>query len=47
MLKKEYLKNPYLILGLMILFAYAFSVFCRLYWIWWASEFSEYFLIIN
>ncbi|RQD68285.1 peptide-binding protein [Campylobacter hepaticus] len=43
MLKREYLKNPYLLLGLTILFTYVFSVICRLYWIWWASEFDEYF----
>ncbi|HEG8093577.1 TPA: undecaprenyl-diphosphooligosaccharide--protein glycotransferase, partial [Campylobacter jejuni] len=43
MLKKEYLKNPYLVLFAMIVLAYVFSVFCRFYWVWWASEFNEYF----
>ncbi|EPR0958539.1 STT3 domain-containing protein [Campylobacter coli] len=43
MLKKEYLKNPYLVLFAMIILAYVFSVLCRFYWIWWASEFNEYF----
>lgn len=43
MLKKEYLKNPYLVLFAMIILAYVFSVFCRFYWVWWASEFNEYF----
>lgn len=43
MLKKEYLKNPYLVLFMMIITAYVFSVLCRFYWVWWASEFNEYF----
>lgn len=43
MLKKEYLKNPYLVLFAMIVLAYVFSVLCRFYWVWWASEFNEYF----
>ncbi|HFW6689742.1 TPA: undecaprenyl-diphosphooligosaccharide--protein glycotransferase [Campylobacter jejuni] len=43
MLKKEYLKNPYLVLFAMIILAYVFSIFCRFYWVWWASEFNEYF----
>ncbi|WP_430747091.1 hypothetical protein, partial [Campylobacter jejuni] len=32
MLKKEYLKNPYLVLFAMIVLAYVFSVFCRFYY---------------
>ncbi|TKX33062.1 undecaprenyl-diphosphooligosaccharide--protein glycotransferase [Campylobacter aviculae] len=43
MFKKEYFKNPYTILFLMILTAYIFSVVCRFYWIFWASQFNEYF----
>ena len=43
MFKREYFKNPYLFLGMMILFAYTFSVLCRFYWIWWAGQFNEYF----
>lgn len=43
MLKKEYFKNPTFILFAFIILAYAFSVLCRFYWIFWASEFNEYF----
>ncbi len=43
MLKKEYFKNPTFILLAFIILAYVFSVLCRFYWIFWASEFNEYF----
>ncbi|EGK7561333.1 peptide-binding protein [Campylobacter coli] len=43
MLKKEYFKNPTFILLTLIILAYAFSVLCRFYWVFWASEFNEYF----
>lgn len=43
MLKKEYFKNPTFILFAFIILAYTFSVLCRFYWIFWASEFNEYF----
>lgn len=43
MFKKEYFKNPYIILFLMILSAYIFSIACRFYWVFWASQFNEYF----
>lgn len=43
MLKKEYLKNPNLVLFLLIVLAYIFSVVCRFYWVSWASQFNEYF----
>ncbi|ECL3101719.1 TPA: peptide-binding protein [Campylobacter coli] len=43
MLKKEYFKNPTFILLAFIILAYVFSVLCRFYWVFWASEFNEYF----
>lgn len=43
MLKKKYFKNPTFILLAFIILAYVFSVLCRFYWIFWASEFNEYF----
>ncbi|HEB9350862.1 TPA: peptide-binding protein [Campylobacter coli] len=43
MLKKEYFKNPTFILFAFIILSYTFSVLCRFYWIFWASEFNEYF----
>ncbi|HEB7608059.1 TPA: peptide-binding protein [Campylobacter coli] len=43
MLKKEYFKNPTFILLAFIILAYVFSILCRFYWIFWASEFNEYF----
>lgn len=43
MLKKINFKNPTLILFLLIVLAYAFSVLCRLYWVSWASQFNEFF----
>lgn len=27
----------------LIFIAFAFSILCRLYWVWWASDFNEYF----
>ncbi|TKX32061.1 undecaprenyl-diphosphooligosaccharide--protein glycotransferase [Campylobacter estrildidarum] len=44
MLKKEYFKNQNLILLFFMIFsAYIFSVVCRFYWVFWASQFNEYF----
>ncbi|MBT0863616.1 peptide-binding protein [Campylobacter coli] len=43
MLKKEYFKNPTFILLTLIILVYTFSVLCRFYWVFWASEFNEYF----
>lgn len=43
MLKKINFKNSTLILFLLIVLAYAFSVLCRFYWVSWASQFNEFF----
>ena len=34
--------NEHKIFYLCVLLAYAFSVVCRLYWVWWASDFDEF-----
>lgn len=34
--------NEHKLFYLCILLAYAFSVACRLYWVWWASDFEEF-----
>lgn len=34
--------NEHKLFYLCIILAYAFSVVCRLYWVWWASDFEEF-----
>ncbi|TEY04548.1 STT3 domain-containing protein [Campylobacter sp. US33a] len=41
MFKKENFKNYHLFL--FIILAYSFSVLCRFYWVWWASDFDEFY----
>lgn len=38
----NYVKNKNLNLWILIFISYAFSVICRLYWVSWASDFSEF-----
>ncbi|EAJ2129892.1 general glycosylation pathway protein [Campylobacter upsaliensis] len=42
-MKNEAVKNANLRLVFFILLAFGFSVLCRFYWIYWASDFNEYF----
>ncbi|MCR2064287.1 STT3 domain-containing protein [Campylobacter helveticus] len=42
-MKNEGVKNANLRLVFFILLAFGFSVLCRFYWIYWASDFNEYF----
>ena len=44
LIKKNYFSDkPNLYLFFLIFIAYIFSVLCRFYWVYWASDFDEYF----
>ncbi|MBT0606358.1 dolichyl-diphosphooligosaccharide--protein glycosyltransferase subunit STT3, partial [Campylobacter lari] len=43
-LKQNYIENNSILYTcILILIAFSFSVLCRMYWVFWASEFYEFF----